>query len=502
MSVQPRVSWFTKETRNKIVEEAVDILERIGVFVENDEAIELLDGAGAKVESGTGRVLIPAPLIEASLQSAPGRIQVFDRYGDMTMDLGGDRIHFNPGSAALRVFDYRLGKARTPVTADVVAFSRLTDALPNYAAQSTGVIPGDVPEDFADRYRLYIGLLSSQKPIVTGTFEKRAFRVMHDMLSAVRGDAERLREKPLAIFDCCPSPPLMWSDLTAQALIDCARVGIPAELVSMPLTGATSPVTLAGAITQHCAENLSGIVIHQLARSGSPIIYGGSPAFFDMRKGTTPMGAVETQMIDGAYAEIGKHLGVPTHAYMGMSDSKLVDYQAGMESAMGATLAAVSGVNNVSGPGMHDFESCQSLEKLVLDHEICGMVLRLAAGIELRDDPIALPVLEEGVVTKEFLSLDHTAKWFREEGYYPSDVIDRSTLGEWEAAGGKDSAKRATERVRSILSRHEPQPLEESVAAYLREVIQQEAVEAGLEALPELALDEKQVESLEGSPTG
>ena len=491
MSVQPRVRWFSEKEREKIVEEAVEVLERVGVFVENDEAIELLDGAGAKIDRSMGRVLIPAPMIESALQSAPSRIQVFDRNGAMTMDLGGDRVHFNPGSAALRVFDYQLGKARTPVTSDVVAFSRLTDALPNYAAQSTGVIPGDVPEDLADRYRVYIGLLSSTKPIVTGTFEKRAFRVMHDMLSAVRGDAEKLREKPLAIFDCCPSPPLMWSDLTAQALIDCAKTGVPAELVSMPLTGATSPVTLAGAITQHCAENLSGITIHQLARPGSPIIYGGSPAFFDMRKGTTPMGAVETQMIDGAYAEIGKHLNVPTHAYMAMSDSKVVDFQAGMESAMGATLAAVSGVNNVSGPGMHDFETCQSLEKLVLDHEICGLVLRLAAGIELRDDPIALPILEEGLVAKEFLSLEHTAKWFRQEGYYPSDVIDRATLGEWEAAGAKDSATRASERVLSILTRHEPEPLDASVTTYLEEIMQSEAREAGVGGLPELAMESR-----------
>ena len=156
------------------------------------------------------------------------------------MDLGEDRVHFNPGSAALRVYDFAEQRARTPVTTDVVAFATLTDALPNYAAQSTGVIPGDVPETLADRYRLYLGLLYSSKPIVTGTFEKQAFEVMHEMLLAVAGDADRLRERPLAIFDCCPSPPLIWSDLTAQALIDCARTGLPAELVSMPLTGATS----------------------------------------------------------------------------------------------------------------------------------------------------------------------------------------------------------------------------------------------------------------------
>jgi trimethylamine--corrinoid protein Co-methyltransferase len=486
MSIQPRVSWFDLEVRNRIVAEAMTILEEIGVFVENEEALALLDGAGARIDKSSGRVLIPSSVIENALASAPGRIRVYDRFGKVAMDLGEDRVHFNPGSAALRVYDFAEQRARTPVTTDVVAFATLTDALPNYAAQSTGVIPGDVPEMLADRYRLYLGLLYSSKPIVTGTFEKQAFEVMHEMLSAVAGGADRLRERPLAIFDCCPSPPLIWSDLTAQALIDCARTGLPAELVSMPLTGATSPVTLAGAVTQHCAENLSGIAIHQLANPGSPIIYGGSPACFDMRKGTTPMGAVETQMIDGAYAEIGKHLGLPTHAYMGLSDSKVVDYQAGMESAMGATLAAVSGVNNVSGPGMHDFESCQSLEKLVLDHEICGLVLRLTRGIELRDDPIALPILAEGIETKEFLSLSHTSKWFREEAYYPDEVIDRATLGEWEELGRKGAAVRASERVKKILSSHETAPLDASVRRYLEELIGNEARKAGVEELPGL----------------
>ena len=151
---------------------------------------------------------------------------------------------------------------------------------------------------------------------------------------------------------------------------------------------------------------------------------------------------------------------------------------------------------------MHDFETCQSLEKLVLDHEICGLVQRLAGGIELRDDPIALPVLEEGLVNKEFLSLDHTARWFRQEGYYPSEVIDRSTLGEWEAAGAKDSATRASERVRSILIHHEPTPLETSIAAYLEEIMQREAREVGLDNLPELSLDQSYGGSVTVRSTG
>jgi trimethylamine--corrinoid protein Co-methyltransferase len=483
MGMIPRVTWFDEADRKKIVAEAMEILEKVGVFVENNEATELLAGAGAKVEGG--RVRIPSNIVEKALETAPSRILLYDRHGDVAMDLGENRTHFNPGSAALRIFDPEINDARVPVTADVVRYVRLTDALPHYAAQSTGVIPGDVPEEIADRYRVFLGLQNSTKPIVTGTFKIEAFKVMHEMLAAVAGDAETLMEKPTAIFDCCPSPPLMWSDLTCQALIDCARTGIVAELISMPLTGATSPVTLAGAVTQHCAENLSGITIHQLARAGSPIVYGGSPACFDMRKGTTPMGAVETMMIDGAYAEIGKHLGVPVQAYMALSDSKPVDYQAGMETAMGAIIAAVSGINNVSGPGMLDFESCQSLEKLVLDHEICGMALRLTRGIELRDDPIALPLIEAGLEKKEFLSLPHTTKWFRKEAYFPDPVIERGTLEEWRSKGRKDAAQRAGEKVEELLAKHEPEALDPAVVKYITELMEAEARRYGLDRLPQ-----------------
>lgn len=486
MSVIPRVTWFDEKTRARIVTEAIEILEKIGVFVENDEAIELLTGSGARVDAEHGRVMIPGTLVERALETAPSRVLVYDRRGEPAMDLGGDRVHFNPGSAALRIYDHREGRARTPVTSDLVGFATLIDALPNYAAQSTGVVPGDVPEDIADRYRVYVGLQYSAKPIVTGTFKVDAFRVMHEMLAAVAGDQDALSEKPIAIFDCCPSPPLKWSDLTCQALIDCARTGLPAELVSMPLTGATSPVTLAGAVTQHAAECLSGVVIHQLAKPGAPIIYGGSPACFDMRKGTTPMGAIETMMIDGAYAEIGKHLGLPTHAYMALSDSKLVDYQAGMETAMGAVVAAVSGINNVSGPGMLDFESCQSLEKLVLDHEIVGMALRLARGVELRDEKLAFPMIEEAIGRKEFLSLPHTAKWYREEAYFPNPVIDRSTLEEWEGSGGLDAAARAAARAEKLLREHRPEPLDDAVRAHITELMERDAKRYGMEKLPPL----------------
>ncbi len=481
---RPKLELLEPSAVERIVDEAMEILKEVGVFVENQKGLQLLGGAGAKVDPKQNRVHIPQDLVERCLKTVPVRIQVFDRDGQSSLDLGEDRVYFNPGSAALRIFDLQLGKPRDAVTADLENLARLVEELPHLKAQSTALISSDVPEQMADRYRLYIALAYGTKPVITGTFAKEGFAVMHQMLATVRGGKGPLRERPLAIFDCCPSPPLKWSDLTCQSLIDCAVTGIPAELVSMPLTGATSPVTLAGAVVQHTAESLSGIVIHQLAQAGAPIIYGGSPACFDMRKGTAPMGAVETMMIDVAYAQVGKHLGLPTHAYMALSDAKSLDAQSGLESGMGAILAALAGINVVSGPGMLDFESCQSLEKLVMDNEICGMAYRLTEGIALRERPLALNILKKIGQVDHFLTEPHTLQWFRQEASFPGPTIDRGTLGEWEETGKLTAAQRAHQEVKRILAKAEPKPLPEDVVRELERILLADAKKYGLEKLP------------------
>jgi trimethylamine--corrinoid protein Co-methyltransferase len=468
----------------KVIAEAIDVLNKTGVLVENNEAVDLLKEAGCDRKGQTIR--FKEKVIHQALETAPASIQVFNRAEELTMNLKDDTVHFDPGSAALMILDSETEKEREAVTQDVIRFITLTDSLPNFAAQSTGLISTDVPKKMQDRYRLYLSLQFSKKPVVTGTFSVESFEIMKEMLVAVRGSEKKLKEKPLAIFDCCPSPPLKWSNLTCQNLIDCAKAGIPAELVSMPLTGATSPVTLAGALVQLTAENLSGIVIHQLAHSGAPIIFGGSPAAFDMRKGTTPMGAIETMMIDSAYAQIGKYLGVPTHAYMGLSDAKVVDGQAGLESGIGAVLAALAGINVISGPGMLNFESCQSLEKLVLDNEICGMALRLIRGIDARGEQLGKELYGDIYNGEHFMGSSDTVRWFREELLVPGPVIDRDTYDVWSQAGCKTAWDRAKIHVHSVLQSYKTEPLPENVLKTLHAIMQKDSARLGLDRLPDL----------------
>jgi trimethylamine--corrinoid protein Co-methyltransferase len=301
----------------------------------------------------------------------------------------------------------------------------------------------------------------------------------------VRGSKENLAAKPLTVFSCCPTSPLKWSDVTSQNLIDCATYAIPVEYISMPLSGFMAPVTLVGTLIQHTAETLSGLVISQLTRPGTPVLYGGSPAFFDVRHETTPMGSIATMMIDCAYNEIGKALGLPTQAYIGLSDAKDLDAQAGLESSMGATLAALAGINNISGPGMLDFESCFSLEKLVVDNEICGMTFRMLKGIEPKEDFPSEPLLKELLREGHLLIADHTRKYLKEEEYLPGRVIERSNRMRWEEEGGRSLRERAREEVKRALDASKPTRLPEEIRRDLTKLMLAEARRYGMDRLPE-----------------
>ena len=484
--MRPKLRFLSDELIERIIAEARDILEKLGMEINNEGVLKLLADHGAKVDLGKKHASFPADLIDKALGTAPGSFRLFDVLGNQTHEFAGDRVYFTPGSAAIHILDQDTGQMRRPVTADYVAYAKLVAGLPHIAAQSTALIPADVTEPISDSYRLYLSLLLGEKPVVTGAFTIASFEVMKNMLVAVRGSTQELRAKPLSVFSVCPTAPLRWTDVTSQNLVDCAECSIPVEYISMPLSGFIAPVTLVGTLVHHTAETLSGIVISQVVNPGSPALYGGSPAAFDIRYETTPMGAVETQMIDCAYSEIGKYLGLPTQAYISLSDAKQLDTQAGLESAMGATLAALSGINSISGPGMLDFESCQCLEKLVVDNEIAGLTQRLVRGIEPKEDFPAQPLFEELLQEKHLLIAKHTRKYLHDQIHYPGPVIERANLSRWREEGAKTLGDKAHAEVEKLVAAYEPSRLPTETKTELTRLMEAEARHHGMDALPEL----------------
>ncbi len=483
--MRPRFELLDDDLAERIITEAKIILAEVGVEINDEHALSLLADHGAEVDGSDGRVRYSASMVEAALASAPHEFSLYDVLGDETHRFDGTKTHFTPGSGAINILDRSSGEIRPAITSDLVNLARLVSGLEDYQAQSTALVSSDVPEAISDSYRLFLNLLYCEKPVVTGAFTIEGFANIRDLLLAVRGSADKLAALPVAMLTCCPTSPLRWTDEGSHNLMDCARLGIPVEIVPVPLTGFMAPVTLVGTLIQHTAEVLSGVVIAQLVRPGTPLLFGGSPAIFDIRYETTPMGAVETTMLTCAAAEIGRRLGLPTQGYITLSDSKALDAQAGLETSMGATLAALTGIDNVSGPGMLDFESCQSLEKLVVDHEICRMTDRLRAGIEPREDFPSRPLFEELLRDKHLLIADHTRRHLRSELTFPGPVIDRTSRARWLEEGAATLGERAALEVDRIIGDFTPSRLGDDVKRQLEEVMTTAARANGMDALPE-----------------
>ena len=197
------------------------------------------------------------------------------------------------------------------------------------------------------------------------------------------------------------------------------------------------------------------------------------------------MGAVETMMIDCGYVEIGKYLNLPTQTYTAMSDAKLLDTQAGLETSMGATLGALTGANSISGPGILDFINTFSLEKLVVDNEICGMTFRLLDGIQPREDFPAIPLFQEFLRDKHLIIADHTRKHLRDEIHLPGPTIDRANRARWQKKGALTIGEQASSEVEGLIAEAAPTRLDEGVQAQLIERMEGAARSAGMDALPQ-----------------
>ena len=484
--MQPKLTLLSNEIIVQILEEAYELLRCPGIKVQNPEARDLLAAAGAILYPDNQVIGIPAALVHKALESVPREFYLYDYEGNPVVHYGGDSVHFDPGSSGIAMLNPETLEHDTTETSHLIRLLKVAEQLPQYDAQSTAVICHEVPKDIQDSYRLYLALLYSKKPIVTGAFTNKTVQEMIDMLAIFAGSLEAAREKPRAIFDVCPAPPLIWSNFGAGNLIALARAGIPAEIVSVPLSGAAAPVTMLGTITQHTAECLAGITIHQLARPGSPIVWGGAAAIFDMRKGATPMGAVETAMLDCSYAQVAKTLNMPTHTYLGATDSKLVDAQAGLESGITAMIGALSGINMISGSGMLDFLACHSAEKLVIDAEGIAMAKRMLMGVRQHTETLATGFYDDKINFKggDFLKQKITMKLFREEQHLPSSVIDRDSTRAWKAAGSLDAFGRAKLRVNELLASYRRPKLDPVQESRLHTFMLNLSQKAGLEQLP------------------
>jgi len=276
----------------------------------------------------------------------------------------------------------------------------------------------------------------------------------------------------MSIFTITATGNFRYSEDSCQNLIDCVEAGIPVEIVPVTLMGLIAPVTTVGATVFHTVDVLAGITMAQIIRPGSPVLFGGAPATFHMKIASSPMSAIEAIQLDAAYIAVAKALGLPCQSYMALSDGPILDAQAGAETFGSALIAALAGVNSVSGPGMLDFLLVFNLPKLVFDDEMCGQALRFVREIRVAEDLPVGALIDQLMADQHLIMADHTMAHWPTELYLPSPIVDRDNRENWMKAGGKDTYQRAVDEVERRLAAYRPIETDPAIDAELQRIIQ------------------------------
>jgi len=460
---------LTDREVERIHEASLTVLERTGVRVDEPDALELFRGAGADVREN--RVRLSRSLVEDAIDKAPSKVVLAGRDPEHDLILEDARVHIGTGGAALQVLDLETGEIRKALLKDVGDMARIVDALDNIHFYLIPIYPTDLPEDQVEISKYYASLANTTKHVQAGVYTLRGIRDVVAMCERIAGNPEALRARPLVSFitSWMVSPLKFATDVTTL-LIEVCRQGLPVVLSAAPMAGSTSPVTLAGTLTQLNAEQLSGLTLTQLINPGTPVIMGPIPATADMRSGKYLGGSVEFGISNAAITQLAHRYQVPIYNSAGMTDAKLPDIQAGIEKAQSAIQVALAGTNFIHhAAGMLEDMSTIAYEQFVIDNEMLGMVMRAVRGIDVQDETLALDAIDRVGPGGHYLADEHTLRYMRTEHYYPSDVFDRRARDEWEADGSTDAWTRAKDNARKILAEYEPELLDPEVDDWIKE---------------------------------
>ena len=479
VSVRPSgYRMFSDSQLAEIHHASLEILRRTGVRVYESQSLALLQEVGAIV-SDENLVKFPPGVVEQALGYAPSRIVLCNRNGRAQLYLEGHRTYFGTGSDLPNFLDLQTGERRLSRLSDVADMARLADALPNLDFIMSMALPSDVPIDTSDRRSFYTMLTNSTKPMVFTAWDETGLADIIQMAEMVAGGAEKLRLNPFLLAYLEPTSPLQHSEEVLRKVLLMVDHGLPFVYAPGPVDGASAPMTPAGSLAMANAEVLSGLVIAQQRRRGTPFLWGSGSGPMDMHHTTATYASPEFMMHTMGMAELAHYYyNLPVWGFSGCSDSKLPDMQAGIESALWILWTALSGANLVHDVGYIESGMTCSPGMMVIGDEVIGFVRRLMGGIPLTPQTLALDVIDEVGPGGDYLSHDHTFTHFK-ENWYPR-LFDRRMYQSWDEAGRPYALQSARELAREIIANHQVPPLPETTLTTLQTILHEADLRAGV----------------------
>jgi trimethylamine--corrinoid protein Co-methyltransferase len=466
-----RFEFLNRGQIEAIHQASLDILENAGATFLSMQAQRILADAGAIVNGKNGNVRIPPSLVKETLRKCPASFRLYARNPKHDLQIGGSNQYLTCGGEYPYILDSESGMRRLALSSDLVPLIKLTDGLENMSVGGSYMIaPSDIPESFRHIERGVLHYKHSSKTTHWDTEgyigDSGELGATHNLeLAAIMaGGMEHLSEKPIGTASICPSSPMIYDAGLTDDAIEFVRHGVPILIEPMDNAGATSPNTLAGSLLQTNATVLAGLALVQLVRPGSPVVYGSIPVNLDQRTIIPAVGCPETALRCAGGSEMAKSYGLPSAMSGGVSDSKVPDVQAGFESALTMLATVLAGANWIRVvAGALEYHFTASAEMLVIHDEIFGMARRIARGIEVSEDTLAVSLIKKiAPLHGHYMGERHTLEHISSERYL-SRISDKRTRAQWEKLGSKDLAQVARERVREILAIHQPDPLPRDV---------------------------------------
>jgi trimethylamine---corrinoid protein Co-methyltransferase len=448
---------FSEQEVRRIHETCLRLLETVGVDFSFEPALQVLKKAGCKVEGQ--RVFFPSKLVEEQVSKAPAQYTLQARNPEKNVVIGGEHIAFIPCYGPPFVTDLDRGR-RVSTLEDYINFVKLGHAS-RYMDITGGMMaePNDIPHERRNAEMMYASMRYSDKPFMGGAIGAEAARETIEMAAILFGCSEaELAEKRPIISILCTRTPLAYDDRMLGAIMEYAKAGMPQLISSLAIAGATAPVTMEGTLVVQNTEVLAGIVLTQLIREGTPVVFAGSSSCAAMRYGTLSIGAPEMAVNTAATAQMARFYGIPSRGGGALSDAKLPDAQAGFEAMMSQLMATLSGVHFVlHSAGILESYMVSSYEKFILDDEICGMCKRIKLGDRADEDRLAFELIRQVGPGGEYLTQKHTFQNFRKE-IYGNILEEKDSYDNWKQKGALSIDRRANRKWKEILQAYqEPQ---------------------------------------------
>jgi len=445
---------------------SVRILDEVGVQVPHADMRSRFRDAGAAVDEARALVRIPEGLITRCLATAGKSFTLYGRDRHCAAVFGKGRRNYNSISGEALWIDDRTNERRYATLADVATAARLGDSLEQLTIVGAMSDPHEIPPAHRCVEVAAALLRNTTKPIGLWFHDRASARHLLELFIAVAGSEQAAAQYPITYPLLEPISPLRFPYHGIDLLYETARVKMPVAIGPMAQVGMSAPGTLAATLAQENAEILAGICIAQLIRPGLPICYGGIPHAFDMRTTQLIFAGPEQALMAVAMTQMGKRYGLPVYINVGLTDSKAVDAQAGIEAGVTLICGALAGADIFGHLGICGADQATSLDMLVMQHELIGYVERITAGANVDADAVAFEVLKEVGPGGTFIAHEHTAAHFRQELWFPR-LLDREFYDAWRAAGAQTMADRCRREKERRLVNHQVEPLPDDLAREL-----------------------------------